>query len=180
MGEGSLLKTLTETQQATVLGEAQNGWYRVRLKDGTGGYTHESYTTFTKPTERVGYVKVNANVRKGPGTNYALLKTLPMTQQVTVLGDAQNNWYRVRLNDGTEGYTHESYTTFSKPVERNGYIKENANVRSGPSADYKLLTTVRKRQAATIIGELQNNWYRVRLSNGTEGYAHDNYVSFSG
>ena len=45
------------------------------------------------------------NVRKGPGTNYAILATLKKGDNVSVIGqNADGSWYQIYLADGREGW----------------------------------------------------------------------------
>jgi hypothetical protein len=50
-----------------------------------------------------------ANLRERGDMNGKLIKVLPRNTRVTVLGSA-NQWYLVRLDDGTEGWLAESVT----------------------------------------------------------------------
>lgn len=50
-----------------------------------------------------------ANFREAPGTNARILAVLRKGTRVDVL-EARNQWYRVRLADGREGWVAESVT----------------------------------------------------------------------
>jgi hypothetical protein len=54
-----------------------------------------------------------ANLRERGDLNAKLLRVLPKNTRVTVLGTA-NQWYLVRLDDGTEGWLAESVTSPAK------------------------------------------------------------------
>jgi uncharacterized protein YgiM (DUF1202 family) len=51
-----------------------------------------------------------ANLRERGDGNAKLVRVLPKNTRVTVLGGA-NQWYLVRLDDGTEGWLAESSTS---------------------------------------------------------------------
>jgi len=50
------------------------------------------------------------------------------------------------------------------------------NVRSGPSTNSKVVTSLRKGTSITII-ESTNGWYTIRLANGQTAYVSSNYVA---
>jgi uncharacterized protein YgiM (DUF1202 family) len=57
------------------------------------------------------YIKASlANFREAPGTSGRILAVLRKGTRVDVL-EARNQWYRVRLADGREGWVAESVTT---------------------------------------------------------------------
>jgi len=45
------------------------------------------------------------NIRKGPGTNYAVLTILKAGEPVKALGK-QGDWYQVQLQDGRVGWVY--------------------------------------------------------------------------
>lgn len=51
-----------------------------------------------------------ANIRGGGDTKSRIIKSLRMGTRLTVIG-RENHWYRVRLEDGTEGWVAESVTS---------------------------------------------------------------------
>ena len=48
-------------------------------------------------------------IRKGPGTNYAIIKELANNTKLTVLSTKNTAWYQVKLEDGTKGYVCSDY-----------------------------------------------------------------------
>lgn len=69
------------------------------------------------PTSSVPRVRVDsgsANVRSGPGTNYAPVGQLTSGQTATVLGKiSDGSWLVVRLSDGTTGWVGTSVVVFT-------------------------------------------------------------------
>lgn len=62
------------------------------------------------------WTKVALNLRVGPGTAYAVLRTIPAGAQVVVeTGPYERVWYEV-LYDGTRGYVHGDYLTFTRDL----------------------------------------------------------------
>ena len=55
------------------------------------------------------------NIRKGPGTNYAILGKLNTKDTVKVI-DASSAWYQLLLPTGEVGYVSKEYITLSKDI----------------------------------------------------------------
>ena len=61
-----------------------------------------------------------------------------------------------------------------------GYINESGvNLRSGAGTNYSIITSMEKNTPVTFISSTLYNtdWYNIRLSGGTEGYVHRDYVT---
>jgi N-acetylmuramoyl-L-alanine amidase len=55
-----------------------------------------------------------ANFREGPGTTIKILRVLRRGARLEVL-ETRNDWFRVRLDDGQEGWVAESVTSAAAP-----------------------------------------------------------------
>lgn len=89
--------------------------------------TSTTTTTTTAPTttttttvssndfgEKMGYVNTRSldlRVRRGPGLGFAVITCIPKGTVLTVIGAPDEEWYQVRLEDGTEGYVYSYYIT---------------------------------------------------------------------
>lgn len=180
--DSEILELLNKGESFTVKGTAQGSWYAIEAAGGISGYVHSDYVTFEQPVvTRTGYSSgTNVRLRKGPSTSSEILKLLGQGDSFTVVGDQQGEWYAVRLADGTAGYVHADYVTFTKPVvNRAAYSTgSNVRVRSAPTTAASILGHLRRGETFTVVGEVQNGWYEVRLSNRTSGYVHSDYVAF--
>ena len=177
---------LSRDEEVSIVG-IRNGWYRIQLDDNRFGYVSAEYIELQEEDveepviTRTGYSSgSNVRVRKEASTSAAILSTLNRGDSFTVLGDAQNGWYNVQLSNGTAGYIHADYVTFTKPVAtRTGYSSgSNVRVRKGASTSAAILATLRRGESFTVLGTAQNGWYSVRLSNGISGYVYKDYVTF--
>ena len=64
-----------------------------------------------------------------------------------------------------------------------GYVNDSAvNLRSGPGTNYSRIQLMSANTAFTFVdGILYNShWYRIKLTNGTEGYIYSDYATASG
>lgn len=106
------IRTLAVGQNVTILGETGD-WFRIRI-GSEEGYVHRNWVRIsgtaapTAPsTERTGTVTTGLNFRRDPSTNQPYIRTLPVGQSVTILGET-GQWLRVRV--GTEeGYVHGNW-----------------------------------------------------------------------
>lgn len=51
----------------------------------------------------------NLNIRKGPGTDYDIVGKASHGSQVQLIKRMYNDWYYVRTEDGTEGFSSANY-----------------------------------------------------------------------
>lgn len=51
----------------------------------------------------------NLNIRKGPGTDYDIVGKAAHESQVQLIKRMYNDWYFVRTEDGTEGFSSANY-----------------------------------------------------------------------
>ena len=69
----------------------------------------------TAPAKKTVYVKVSqANFREAAGTSGKILRVLRRGSRLEVL-ETRNDWLRVRLDDGPEGWVAESVTSATAP-----------------------------------------------------------------
>lgn len=66
--------------------------------------TCKFHVTQNAPTNKKRYVINSFNVRTGPGTNYTLLATTKRNEEIEIL-DETNSYAKIRLSNGTVGYT---------------------------------------------------------------------------
>ena len=130
----------TQSDQVTVVNDEDklvcsaivgDKWYKVTTPSGAQGYVYISYTTQTppptptptptpKPTEAVTekelylavYATTTINVRKGPGTEYDVVKNVFAGDQIDVIAVTSNGWYKTYNGN----YVKKSLTTETKPT----------------------------------------------------------------
>lgn len=136
----------------------------------------------------------NVNVRSGPGTNYASIGGFNEGQQITVIGNTNDTWLKVRganRHNGEiiQGYTHRDYIKFDpKEAETIAWIYNtqdvgNVNVRSGPGTNYASIGGFNEGQQITVIGSTTDTWLKVSGANRhngeiIQGYTHRDYITF--
>ena len=98
---------LKKGSTVTVLGFEAEEWYKVELEDGTVGYIFHDYILINQSA-----ALKNANtlkVRSGPATSYSLVTTMDTSTSFSVIGLAENGWYKVKTSDGKQGWSSNSY-----------------------------------------------------------------------
>jgi uncharacterized protein YgiM (DUF1202 family) len=72
--------------------------------------------------------------------------------------------------------TEASVSEISVTIPTGTVIADALNMRDVPSANGKLIATLKKGDHLTIIGDLQDNWLPVEI-NGSRGFVSSSFVS---
>ena len=186
----------------TVTDTSNSQWYAVRLSNGSTGYIFAQYLKLTGNTsaptatpapsdpanEKTAKTTEYVNFRTGPGTNYSSKGVIPSGTAITVTDTSNSQWYAVRLADGSTGYIYAQYikitsaTAMPAPTEApaDGTVRAkttaDVNLRKGAGTNYGVIRVVGNNTAVTVT-EATNTWYKVKLSDGTEGYLYAQYVT---
>ena len=186
----------------TVTDTSNSQWYAVRLSNGSTGYIFAQYLKLTGNTsaptatpapsdpanEKTAKTTEYVNFRTGPGTNYSSKGVIPSGTAITVTDTSNSQWYAVRLANGSTGYIYAQYikitsaTAMPAPTEApaDGTVRAkttaDVNLRKGAGTNYGVIRVVGNNTAVTVT-EATNTWYKVKLSDGTEGYLYAQYVT---
>ena len=191
----------------TVTDTSNSQWYADRLSNGSTGNIFAQYIKITStpsatatpaptPTpapsdpskEQTAKTTEYVNFRTGPGTNYSSKGVIPSGTAITVTDTSNSQWYAVRLADGSTGYIYAQYikitsaTATPAPTEApaDGTVRAkttaDVNLRKGAGTNYGVIRVVGNNTAVTVT-EATNTWYKVKLSDGTEGYLYAQYVT---
>ena len=175
--------------KVTYISESGN-WTKVQYNSKTG-YICSDYLkkeSSTSTTTNTMYVTASAglNLRKGPSTSYAVIKTLSKGTEVTVISSS-NGWSKVNVG-GVSGYVSSDYLSSTKPSTGSSssnestsnttstmYTTDRLNLRKGAGTSYSVITTLDKGIAVTVHSS-SNGWSKVSV-NGMSGYVSSNYLS---
>lgn len=128
-------------------------------------------------------------IRDGPGTNHVKTGSLLKGAQVEIVGQ-NGNWLSIRLKSGVAGWVHSDYvktsgaSTTAPPANTNpGTVQAKTgtvtgsvvNVRSGAGTQYAKTGSVTRGATISVLGQ-KGSWLNVRLSNGSTGWIHADYV----
>ena len=134
------------------------------------------------------------NVRSGARVDREIVATLAEGSEVKVvslLGD----WYKIQLSDGKVGWVNRAYIVRNNTVGSNIASSQNEqvtnketfprkakvtasslNIRSGAKTEREIVVTAAKDTELTVLTSL-GDWYKVKLANGTVGWAVKTYIS---
>ena len=140
----------------------------------------------------------DVNLRRGAGTNYGVIKVIGTGTTITVTDASNSQWYKVKLSDGTEGYLFSEYlkvtsgdinsakpsaTPKPTPAPSNGTVQakttSDLNVRKGPGTSYGIIKVIDMNVTVTVTEATNSSWYKVKLSDGTEGYLAAQYLKIT-
>ncbi len=129
-----------------------------------------------------------ANLRKGAGTNYAVVAALNNGTAVEITGTS-GNWSRVNVPSTSQyGYVYTkllktsggvSTVTPSSGVRTTGRIQSSdgyANFRTGAGTNHSIIARLDNNVMVSILGS-EGNWYKVQLTDaGRTGYVYKTLV----
>ena len=117
------------------------------------------------------YANSRVNLRKGPGTKYAINGSYARGAIAKITG-SDGNWYIVRMRDGQSGYMSKNYVS----IGASGKTTANVNLRKGAGTNYGVIKVIGKGGSVTVLA-VAGNWVKVKAGNAT-GYLYSKYVSF--
>lgn len=143
-------------------------------------------------TQDVEITGTDIRVRSGKGTNYSILTYLNKGDKILRI-ELDNNkdyagiyWDKVVLTDGTKGYVSRQYLKeidLQSNCNEQYVVSKYTNFRNGPGTKQttilqllspgQIITVVEKDKYKKVDGE---DWYRVKLSDGTYGYVGTEYI----
>jgi len=180
--EYNVVASLSRGEKLERTGTTDNGWSRVKY-DGEKAYISNSYVSTEKPEPVVSdksgtvVVKDGANLRKGPGTEHDVAKTVDAGTELERTGVSDNSWTRVKV-DGEELYISNSLVEEKVSVtDKDGTVvlTAEANLRKGPGTGYDVIATKEKGTELERTGETENSWVRVKYD-GKDAYVHNSLV----
>ena len=186
---------------------SKNGWYNIKFGSKTGwvsgdyisvknsSTSNSNSSTNSSTSGKKLVATTGLNVRSGGSTKYKKIGYIKKNHTVEMLGVASSGWYKVKLSDGTVGYSSNKYLKESSSSSGSSsnnnssnsnnnstttietlIATANLNVRSGPSTSNSIVGLVYKGNSVDVIEHTNSNWYKVKLSNGKVGYCSSAYL----
>jgi uncharacterized protein YraI len=126
-------------------------------------------------TQATPYVTTaDAELRKGPGAKYDLIRTIPRDTKIDVVGK-EGSWLKVQSKFGPEtGYVDGQYarpiagaaTKSKTSLGPGAYITTGeVNLREGPGTKYKVLHRIPKDTRINVV-RIDGDWLRVESKKG--------------
>ena len=187
----SSMGILDKGVKVSYISESGN-WTKVEYDSKTGyicsDYLEKGESNATPTSTMYTTPEIGLNLRKGPGTNYSVIRTLSKGTAVTV-HSSSNGWSKISVN-GVEGYVSTSFLSSTNPSTNSStsnettstptttmYVTPDAglNLRKGAGTSYSVIKTLSKGTAVTVHSS-NNGWSNVS-ANGVEGYVSTSYLS---
>ena len=131
----------------------------------------------TGPAMGLGSVDVlGVYVRENPTKDSEILTMAGQNDNVIVLSK-EGDWYRVSCN-GVTGFVNNEYMTVADSGDADlgyGLVLAGANIRTEPAEESETIESVGEEDVVTITG-IQDGWYQVELSDGSNGYVRSDLV----
>jgi len=121
---------------------------------------------------RTAATKIAINFRTAPDLEASIIKQLPPGSTLKQI-DRAGDWFEVISEEGTNGWVHQS--AFGIEETKYLYVNNWANVRLGPSTNYKIIDKVLKGVELLRL-EKRDNWYHVQLPNGKKGWIREDLL----
>ena len=174
-----------------------SSWYKITEQTTKKtGYVYADYVRAeasqndNPASGSTGYVNTDfVNLRKGAGTSNAVIVCMRENTKFTLLSETPtNNWYNVKLSDGTTGWVIKDYITINQSSgstdpqpsgnASTGYVNTDyVNLRKGAGTGNAVIICMRENTKFTLLSETPtNNWYNVKLSDGTTGWVYKDYL----
>lgn len=133
----------------------------------------------------IGTYKTTAsvNLRSGAGTGYSIVQLVYEGTSLTVTDTSDPEWYKVKLSDGTTGYIASEYLSPVSTESGGTYIVDadgGVNLRSGPSTSSSVIMTLANGSTVTLVEKTNNEWFKIKTSDGTTGYVSSEFLKKSG
>ncbi len=128
-----VITTINKGTTFNVLGKS-GSWYYIELSNGTKGYASADYIKKGSgySTCTIANTSSTVNVRKGPGTTYAVVTTVKKGEVVHLLDDS-GSWYKIKTAAGKEGYISGEYAKLGGSINSNdpSVLKPSGTFKSG-------------------------------------------------
>lgn len=159
-------------------------WYKIKTDSGEGyvsaDYISLSPDAVSAPSVTYGFVTADVlKVHSSTGVSAPVICRIKQDERVELLA-YDGAWYKIKISDGTEGYVSAQYISLTKggdPTVSVGYVNATLlNIRELPGTETNILTQAVMGTEIELLA-YDEAWYKVRLADGTLGYANADYVS---
>ncbi len=202
---GRILSILAKGTSLKIIDNSNPQWAKIQTKNGTQGWCYKAYlkisngsntpsvsASVNKSSGTTGTTTDYLNLREGAGMNYKVILTMSKGTSVSVLDTSNALWTKVRTQGGKQGWCSTSYLKISAPSSTSssptaqtpsgmtGTTTDYLNLREGANISNKVLFTMSKGTAVTILDNSKQDWVKVRTANGKEGWCSRQYLKISG
>ncbi|WP_243735023.1 C40 family peptidase [Paenibacillus turpanensis] len=113
---GDKIRMLSKSETVTIVDKVNSYWYKIKDHKGVTGYvsTSEKYLKLEEPEVEIdanGEVVRSVSFRKGPSTDYDRIRYLKSGEDIEIIDEVNNYWYKIKDQNGEIGYvsSNEKY-----------------------------------------------------------------------
>lgn len=116
----NIIGSLEKGEEVTLLKDSSGGWAYIQTAGGIKGYCSVDYLDVPSGSEVEfkGITTEDVNLRKGPSTDYSVIKLLSSDTEFIVTDNSSELWVKVKV-DNTNGYLYRQYTNLSLQLTKN-------------------------------------------------------------
>ncbi|MFZ5519475.1 MAG: SH3 domain-containing protein [Candidatus Zhuqueibacterota bacterium] len=170
----TVLTTLEQGAEVTKI-EQRDDWIYVKIsndekgwiqKDLVGPKTITPLVPSAKPEIGKFVTTEKVNIRKGPGTDYPIVRSVLPNTTVNIIGKHED-WYEVNLITGESGWMFSKLG--DKEVYKKIIVTNKTEVHQEPDSESGVLANV---EAGEIFDPIatQGSWYRITYKRGDTGW----------
>lgn len=122
----NIIDSIPKNEEVTLLADSADGWAYVQKKSGVKGYCSLNYLDVPdgSKVEFTGETTEDVNLRKGPSTDYGIIRLLSGETSFTVTDNSSELWVKVKVGSD-EGYVYRQYTSLSLKLYKNDTEPDN-------------------------------------------------------
>ncbi len=169
---------LLPNSKATYI-DTYHSWHIIEYK-GNEYYIASWLTDIEyKQSEKIYLLYDKVNIRSSASLSSKVLAQGNKDDSFDVVGE-ENGWYKIKLKDKSYGYvagwliTHD-INTHNKDQKIYKKTTDSLNLRTGPSADYKKIITLKTGETVRIIAS-DKGWDKIVTQNGYVGWCNNYYL----
>lgn len=197
---GAIVGKLTKGTSVTII-STKNNWAEVSYLSVKGWVNKKYLSSKNEVKEKTTAKKIANNikgtvtasslsVRAEPASNSKAVGTVSKGQSFSILEES-NNWMKIEYQSGKFGWVAGWYldqtTTASQPqstVQSKTdssvtILQDGTNIRNKPTSQSEVLKRAKEGETFPISG-VQNDWYEIKLNDGSTGYIAGWIVSANG
>jgi len=157
----------------------------VALATVGGGVGRPTFGIATPNLPHYGEVDVSPgnvlNVRSGPGTNHSIIGTLPRDRAITIIGPAENGFFKVHFNGTTSvGYVSASFIHHPSPFADNRVfmvvVNSSLNFRASAPSGAVIGSAPNGTRVPQFSTDITQNFRNVVFRGVGSGWMHRDYL----
>lgn len=120
-------------------------------------------------------------LREQPNTKSKILGVLKFNEQVEILNEASDGWYKVKTKNGQEGFCFAEFLLAKKEYTDSNIMTVNSEnglrLRSQPNTNSNVIDVLSFDEQIEVLDKDYNKWYKVKTKSGKEGFCFAEFLT---